>query len=396
MKLIFGTEDSPIWQQKTRSFFVKNGVWIAIILSIGLLIYTSNADEIVSSFLKGFYDGYSENCEGCPDSKKQNNSTIYFIGIGLLTLFFLAVFVVITLFIANVFYNFLFKFILQKPDYKHIILFVVWIIIIYNFIWEGLFLVFEKNNLLSKKDYTLKEYRENIATIIAYFILIFIVAYGLINNFIKNYKEQAALISQKSTAEIQALKAQINPHFLFNTLNNLYGTAIVEESPKTAEGIQQLAGIMRHAVESSKNDRIGIDKEVRFLHDYIEIQQIRIPKRDNIKIDYQISWDEVPAQIAPLILMTFIENAFKYGISINEKCFIDIRLSVDNQQLTFVCRNSNVQRTQIEKGTGTGIENTLKRLKLLYHNRHTININNTENIYEVFLTIDLNDTRNSN
>lgn len=198
-----------------------------------------------------------------------------------------------------------------------------------------------------------------------------------------------ALVLAKARAEINALKAQINPHFLFNTLNNLYGTAIVEDSPKTAEGIQQLAGIMRHAVESSKNERVEVGKEVRFLQDYIEIQQLRIPKRDNIRISTEISWDEKPAQIAPLILMTFAENAFKYGISITHQSFLEMLLKVENQQLTFVCRNSIVPRTQIEKGTGTGVENTQKRLQLLYPNKHTLNINQTDEVYEVFMTINL-------
>lgn len=197
------------------------------------------------------------------------------------------------------------------------------------------------------------------------------------------------LVLAKARAEISALKAQINPHFLFNTLNNLYGTAIVEDSPKTAEGIQQLAGIMRHAVESSKNERVEVGKEVRFLQDYIEIQQLRIPKRDNIRISTEISWDEKPAQIAPLILMTFAENAFKYGISITHQTFLEMSLKVENQQLTFVCRNSIVPRTQIEKGTGTGVENTQKRLQLLYPNKHTLNINQTDEVYEVFMTINL-------
>ncbi|MEI7584757.1 histidine kinase [Runella sp.] len=188
---------------------------------------------------------------------------------------------------------------------------------------------------------------------------------------------------------MQALKAQINPHFLFNTLNNLYGTALIENSPKTADGIQQLARIMRHAVESSKNDRIEIDREISFLHDYIEIQQLRIPKRDNIRINTSIFWDENPAQIAPLILMTFAENAFKFGISIARECFLEINLKVEKQQLTFICRNSIVPRTSLEQGTGMGVETTLKRLKLLYPKRHTISINQTDAVYEVFLTINL-------
>lgn len=221
------------------------------------------------------------------------------------------------------------------------------------------------------------------------FWVAFAFLYAVIAYTSDSQQRMRTLVLAKARAEISALKAQINPHFLFNTLNNLYGTAIVEDSPKTAEGIQQLAGIMRHAVESSKNERVEIGKEIRFLQDYIEIQQIRIPKRENIKISTEISWDEKSAQIAPLILMTFAENAFKYGISITQQSFLEMSLKVENQQLTFICRNSIVPRTQIEKGTGTGVENTQKRLQLLYPNKHTLNINQTDTVYEVFLTINL-------
>lgn len=226
---------------------------------------------------------------------------------------------------------------------------------------------------------------------ITYVLWVASLMFSIIYDFKKNEKNKQMLERERNIAEIQALKAQINPHFLFNTLNNLYGTAVLEESPKTADGIQQLARIMRHAVESSKNDRIEIDKEISFLHDYIEIQQLRIPKRDNIRIQTAIQWDEQPAEIAPLILMTFAENAFKFGISIAYECFLEIKLTVENQQLTFICRNSVLPRTSLEQGTGTGLDNTLKRLKLLYPKKHTISINQTDSVYEVFLTINLHD-----
>jgi len=144
---------------------------------------------------------------------------------------------------------------------------------------------------------------------------------------------------------------------------------------------------MRHAVESSKNGSVEVEKEIKFLRDYIEIQQIRIPKRDNICISSTINWDEKAATVAPLILMTFVENAFKYGISFAHECFVEIKLTIENHQLTFECCNSVVPHAQIEKGTG--IENTLKRLHLLYPNRHTVRVSKSETTFEVFLTISL-------
>jgi LytS/YehU family sensor histidine kinase len=254
-----------------------------------------------------------------------------------------------------------------------------------------LFYSFEHTSLFSnKKTYTLKDYHENAASAFAYFLLLFIIAYGLIKNFVKNSKEQAELIVQKSNAEIQALKAQINPHFLFNILNNLYGTAIVEESPKTAEGIQQLSGIMRHVVEGTKNERISVEKEIQFLHDYIELNKMRIPKRDNISININITWDEEVAEIAPLLVIPYIENAFKYGISITQESFIDLKFQIKEQKLTFSCRNSIIKEfDKLEIGTSTGLENTKRRLELNYPNKHLLNISNENNIFDVSLEVNL-------
>jgi sensor histidine kinase YesM len=388
MILRFGTAENPQWQQRTRQFIVKNKGILLLLLSLGLLFLLTDIDNFVSDFSRGFYDGYTDKDCNC-DAKSLNSNSHLFIA-AIVSLIFLSIACVLIVQIASLFYNFLFRFILQKTQATYIISFIIWLLIIHSLTWMGLNQIFIKTNFLDESlTKTIKDRREDAAVFLSFLFLIVMIAYGLVKNYINSSKIQAKLMTQKANAEIQALKAQINPHFLFNTLNNLYGTAIVEESPKTADGIQQLARIMRHAVEGSKNEHIEIEKEINFLRDYIEIQQLRIPKRDNIKINTSITWDEIDAQITPLILMTFAENAFKYGISINHESFIDIKLSVEQQQLTFICRNSIVPRTQIEVGTGTGVENTLKRLALLYPNRHTININQTDTIYEVFLTINL-------
>lgn len=195
---------------------------------------------------------------------------------------------------------------------------------------------------------------------------------------------------QKARVELSALKAQINPHFLFNVLNNLYGTAIVEDSPKTAEGIQQLSSIMRHVVEGTKNERISADKEVQFIYDFVELNKMRIPKRDNIRININIDWDEQPTQIAPLLVIPYIENAFKYGISITQESFIDLNFKIVDKKLTFFCRNSIIKRfDKLEVGTSTGLENTKRRLELNYPNKHILHISNENHIFEVSLEVNL-------
>ena len=382
-------EDSPLWQQKTRRFSQNYGIWVLIILSVGILLYSTNTDEIIKNFTAGYYAGYND-CN-CDKPKKEE------MGIGLiigLTLILLMIFL-FTLFIlglfAKIFYTFFFRYILQKSKTSYIILFVVWLLILYNLFWEGTFYSFEHSSVFSnKKAYTLKDYHESVASVFSFFFLLFIVVYGLIKNFVKNSREKAELISQKLNAETQSLKAQINPHFLFNVLNNLYGTAIVEDSPKTAEGIQQLSSIMRHVVEGTKNERISAEKEVQFLHDFVELNKMRIPKRDNIRININIDWDEQPTQIAPLLVIPYIENAFKYGISITQESFIDLKFQIKGQKLNFSCRNSIIKQfDKLEVGTSTGIENTQRRLSLNYPHKHSLRISNENNIFEVSLEVNL-------
>ena len=385
----FGLENSPYWQQKTRVFFRNYGVWVLIILSTGILLYSTNTDEIIKNFTAGYYKGYND-CN-CDKPKKEEMGIGLIIGLTLILLIILLFTLFILGLFAQIFYTFFFRYILQKSKTSYIILFVVWLLILYNLFWEGTFYSFEHSSVFSnKKTYTLKDYHESVASVFSYFFLLFIVAYGLIKNFVKNSREQAELISQKLNAETQALKAQINPHFLFNVLNNLYGTAIVEDSPKTAEGIQQLSSIMRHVVEGTKNERISAEKEVQFLYDFVELNKMRIPKRDNIRININIDWDEQPTQIAPLLVIPYIENAFKYGISITQESFIDLKFQIKDQKLNFSCRNSIIKQfDKLEVGTSTGLENTKRRLSLNYPHKHSLRISNENNTFEVSLEVNL-------
>lgn len=365
----------------------KKRRWASLLIAIVIFLIASEFLGINDGALDAYERGFNESCEGC--STEKHSFWVMFLSsiIG---------FIVIALPVygilwatGQIFYKILFQFILYKVDRFSTITFALIVLSLYNAFYFGIEWIFEQNEAFADKGKAMKSTREYASMGISFMLLCYIIAYGFIKNAFKNKKEQALLLQEKAAAEIQALKAQINPHFLFNTLNNLYGTAIVEDSPKTAGGIEQLAGIMRHAVESSKNDRIDIEKEISFLHDYIEIQQMRLPNIANIVVSYTINWDENPAEIAPLILMTFIENAFKYGINTNENSFVEIALKIENQKLEFMCLNSIVTRTQVEYGTGTGIENTQKRLELIYPQKHELQILENENEFRVHLSIDL-------
>ncbi len=216
------------------------------------------------------------------------------------------------------------------------------------------------------------------------------VIYSTIKYVNDSYTRLRKLSFEKTKAELSALKAQINPHFLFNTLNNLYGQAIVEDSPKTAEGIENLSRIMRHVVEETKTERSPIDKEIQFIEDYLKLQKMRLPERDNINLQIDIQWDNQEDKIAPLLVIPYIENAFKYGISMNDPSFINLKLHVKNHHFSFHIANSLIkEKDKLEIGTNTGLENTNKRLKLHYPDRHKLAIENSDHVFKVDLEIEL-------
>ena len=215
------------------------------------------------------------------------------------------------------------------------------------------------------------------------------VGYSLFRSWLDGRRRQLALIQQRTQAELNALKAQVNPHFLFNSLNNIYGTAILEDSPRTAESIQQLSGIVRYVMEESRLQTTDIQRELRFIDDFVELQRIRLPNQDNIDIKTDIEWDEKPAQIVPLLLNPLIENAFKYGISIQYPCLVQIHLQVQNGTLHLTTKNSILPRTDLQKGSGLGLANVRQRLALAYPERHTLRVEEVNNTFQVDLTIKL-------
>ena len=397
------TQHTTTWQQQAKIFFDKHYGWILLITGILAFILVERGEFLVD-FTKGWNDGYNrghkEACKDCGESSVSIGESVLMI----FPIFFLIIiFGTIIYLIGEGFYRIFFKYILQKTDTIYIVAFIVWLFVFYNISWESIYWLLNKNNAFIDKFsdvksvtsknavvVLIKDYRERDATLSTALIFLLIITYGLVKNYIVNTKAQATLIAQKSQAELMALKAQINPHFLFNVLNNLYGSAIVEDSPKTSEGILQLSSIMRHVVEGTKNERIDVEKEIRFLNDYIELNKMRIPNRPNIRIVTEIFWDENPTMIAPLLVIPYLENAFKYGISTTEECFIEMSFRIENQQLSFVCKNSIIKTDdKLEVGTGTGLDNTKRRLDLYYPTAYQLSTSSSDNVFEVNLEVKL-------
>ncbi len=201
--------------------------------------------------------------------------------------------------------------------------------------------------------------------------------------------EDRLLAQATREAELAALTAQVNPPFIFHALQQLQASAKTEHLPRTEQSLAQLAGIMQYVLEESRKQLTDVSREIDFIRNYLRLQELRLPRRDTIQISTNVVWDGKPAPIVPLLLNPLIENAFKYGISMQQPCFVRIQLHVTDGVLTFRSENSILPRTDLEKGTGLGLANVRKRLQLAYPKLHKITTTETANAYTVLLNIKL-------
>ena len=188
----------------------------------------------------------------------------------------------------------------------------------------------------------------------------------------------------KTNAELSFLKAQINPHFLFNTLNNIYSLSILK-SEQTPNAILKLSHILHYITDDVQNDFVPLQSEVDCVKNYIELQQLRLT--DKVDVRLNVSGELAGKKIAPLLFMTFIENAFKYGISSHEHCTIEIGITARDQDIAFTCRNRILVKEATEERTGIGIRNAKKRLDYLYPDKHSLIIKTEEDHFIVHLEI---------
>ncbi|MEN9336389.1 MAG: hypothetical protein RLZZ500_1376 [Bacteroidota bacterium] len=193
------------------------------------------------------------------------------------------------------------------------------------------------------------------------------------------------LKNEKLSAEVSYLKAQINPHFLFNTLNSLYALTL-QKSDEASKAVLKLSGIMRYVVVESSKSFVSLSKEINYIQDYIELQKLRLDSSVNLNVSFEGDFNN--RQIAPLVLIPFIENAFKYGINPDQSSFISIRISCAEAELFMEVENSIVDAQIAEEfKTEQGIDNTLKRLEIVYPKKHQVRVSETETVYHVELKL---------
>jgi two-component system LytT family sensor kinase len=216
-----------------------------------------------------------------------------------------------------------------------------------------------------------------------------ILAFSLIflgQHFFIVIRQNELIRQQQTEMELSVLKSQIKPHFLFNVLNSIYALSL-KKSEQTPEVVMRLSEILRFMLYEAKHEYVSLDKEIQMLRDYADIEKMRLARDQvlNFRCDDRIP----PYQIAPLLLIPFVENAIKHGTnSIAERAFIDIDITMNDNTLHFSCRN-NFKPLPRSQDSGLGLENVRKRLQLLYPGQHNLDIKMSENIFEVLLIINL-------
>ncbi len=192
---------------------------------------------------------------------------------------------------------------------------------------------------------------------------------------------------EKLSAQIASLKSQINPHFLFNTLNNIYATAI-DTSPKAADMIDKLSEMMRYTMKDTQQSFVLLEDEINYIDNFIELQKLRLDR--SVKLEYK-SMENIPnLLIAPMLLIPFIENAFKHGVNSEQKSHIKIEISINKTDFQLIVFNNKVTiQREIGERSGLGIENTKHRLSLIYPSNHLLVINDVDKEFSVSLHINL-------
>lgn len=194
---------------------------------------------------------------------------------------------------------------------------------------------------------------------------------------------------QKTVAELNLLKAQLHPHFLFNTLNNLYSHTL-EFSPKSPEIVLKLSGLLYFMIYENNSTKIPLVKEMELLENYISLEQLRYG--DRLEISVSVTGDIEKYQIAPMLLLPFLENAFKHGTSKQiDQCWISFNLSVENSIMSFKLINSIEPNLdgEVKKIGGLGFQNVIKRLQLLYKDNYLIETVKMEDVFVVDLELAL-------
>lgn len=207
----------------------------------------------------------------------------------------------------------------------------------------------------------------------------------LISELFRQILLKKEIEAEKDKAELALYKAQINPHFLFNTLNTLYGM-VLTKSDKTESAFIKFSNILKYMYVQTTSDTISVNNEIEYIQQYIDLQLLRLNNHTHLAFETRI--DDGQVQVPSMVLITFVENAFKYGVSSDVDCTISIRIVVKEEKFLFETENSILREKQ-DNSSAIGIENCRKRLKLLYQDRFDLTVTKEGGIFKTKLTIQL-------
>ncbi|MEO0732912.1 MAG: sensor histidine kinase [Bacteroidota bacterium] len=216
-------------------------------------------------------------------------------------------------------------------------------------------------------------------------VLLLTLPYIIIVEWYRKERAITRLEAEKSATELQLLKEQINPHFFFNTLNNLYAMSLTREE-RTPETILQLSELMRYVIYRAKEESVPLREELKYLRDYLDLQSIRLQKQLDLRFAVDIG--EEGCRVPPLLYIILIENAFKHGVEPAEwDAFLHLSLTADHQRIIFTCRNSYEPKLQDRKNGGLGLVNLRRRLELLFPGRYELTLRTFPKAYAATLII---------
>lgn len=199
-------------------------------------------------------------------------------------------------------------------------------------------------------------------------------------------RQKDLLQQQKAEAEIKFLKAQLNPHFLFNALNNIYAL-VLTRSEAAADSLMSLSQLLRYIIYEALSEKVSLAKEITYLNYYIDLETLRLTKKENLNINITVEPDGYT--IMPMLFIPFVENSFKHS-DINKDGKINVQMHLKENELYFLCENTYSSTSKsVDQLGGIGLENSRKRLEMVYPRKHKLVISNKENIFKVVLTINL-------
>lgn len=228
-------------------------------------------------------------------------------------------------------------------------------------------------------------------TITVWFMFSVVICYSLTVAFIKELYHRLLLQNivenQRDKAELALYKAQINPHFLFNTLNSLY-SLILGTSQKAEDAFVKFTELLKYTYITAENDWVTIEDEINYINNYIDLQLIRLNNHTNVAWNYSV--DDEKTCIPPMIFLTFVENTFKYGASASQDCHIKINLQLNKGVLIFETQNSIMKHSdEFRKNVPIGIKNCRSRLSVLFSDNYTLDIKEHSGIFQVSLIINI-------